>query len=359
MKRAITGGALLGVLALGSAGVVALPLLDRGHGLAAAATPIGSTADQRATAPVARRDLVDRLTQAGTLGYGDRTPLRGAAAGMVTAAPPVGTVLGRGDVAYAIDGRPVYVLTGSVPFWRDLAPGAEGDDVAQLEANLVALGYATDEQLKGDGRYDAATVRAVKAWRKDIGDEQTGNFARAWVVVLADAARVAARNVEPGATVGPGQAVLDVTGTARVVTIKLDASRQSLVKAGDSVQVEIPGSGTTIGTIREVGRVATDDGAGGPSGSAKLTVVVTLDDANAGAHLEQAPVTVKLTRSAARNVLAVPVQALLALAEGGFAVEVVDASGTHLTRVELGAFADGQVEVRGDVREGDTVVVAK
>ncbi len=139
MKRAITGGALLGVLALGSAGVVALPLLDRGHGLAAAATPIGSTADQRATAPVARRDLVDRLTQAGTLGYGDRTPLRGAAAGMVTAAPPVGTVLGRGDVAYAIDGRPVYVLTGSVPFWRDLAPGAEGDDVAQLEANLVAL----------------------------------------------------------------------------------------------------------------------------------------------------------------------------------------------------------------------------
>ena len=56
--------------------------------------------------------------------------------------------------------------------------------------------------------------------------------------------------------------------------------------------------------------------------------------------------------------LAVPVRALLALAEGGYAVERVTATGTELVPVELGAFADGYVQVTGTVAAGDTVVVA-
>ena len=59
--------------------------------------------------------------------------------------------------------------------------------------------------------------------------------------------------------------------------------------------------------------------------------------------------------------MAVPVAALLAVLEGGYAVEVVDASGsTHLVAVETGLFQDGWVEVtapNGDLTVGDEIVV--
>ena len=71
------------------------------------------------------------------------------------------------------------------------------------------------------------------------------------------------------------------------------------------------------------------------------------------------PVSVIVTTVAAEGVLAVPVEAVLALAEGGYALEVADAAGaTHLVGVELGVFADGWVEVSGDVTAGDQVVTA-
>jgi hypothetical protein len=76
--------------------------------------------------------------------------------------------------------------------------------------------------------------------------------------------------------------------------------------------------------------------------------------------LDQAPVDVDVETSRSENVLAVPVEGLLALAEGGYALEVVDGPGrTHLIGVDTGAFADGFVEVGGeDVADGLEVVTA-
>ena len=68
--------------------------------------------------------------------------------------------------------------------------------------------------------------------------------------------------------------------------------------------------------------------------------------------------TVRIERSTASAVLAVPVRTLLALAEGGYAIEIVHGGGRQLVAVELGSFADGWVEISGNVREGDTVVSA-
>jgi multidrug efflux pump subunit AcrA (membrane-fusion protein) len=71
-------------------------------------------------------------------------------------------------------------------------------------------------------------------------------------------------------------------------------------------------------------------------------------------------VVVRVVTSAAEGVLAVPVDALMALAEGGYAVERVGTGpdgASELVAVELGAFADGWVEVTGDVAEGDQVEV--
>jgi multidrug efflux pump subunit AcrA (membrane-fusion protein) len=104
-------------------------------------------------------------------------------------------------------------------------------------------------------------------------------------------------------------------------------------------------------------------------------VTIVLDDPAAGGDLDAAPVTVSVVRSTRENVLTVPVTALIALLEGGYAVEVVDdaaAAGaspapsgstsavgpaTHLVRVEPGLFDRGVVEITADLEPGTLVVV--
>ena len=67
--------------------------------------------------------------------------------GLLTDMSAIGTTLERSDVAYAVDGRPATVFYGDVPLYRELANGAEGDDVALLEENLAALGYHVADAL--------------------------------------------------------------------------------------------------------------------------------------------------------------------------------------------------------------------
>jgi hypothetical protein len=112
----------------------------------------------------------------------------------------------------------------------------------------------------------------------------------------------------------------------------------------------------TPGTIASVGTVAA---AGQQGANPTIPVTVTLDDQTVGTGLDAAPVTVKVTTKQAAGVLAVPVSALLALAEGGYAVErVTGVTTTTLVGVQTGVFAGGWVQVTGDVHEGDQVVTA-
>ncbi|MGH9210348.1 MAG: hypothetical protein ACRD2C_06650 [Acidimicrobiales bacterium] len=104
-------------------------------------------------------------------------------------------------------------------------------------------------------------------------------------------------------------------------------------------------------------RDGVDGAPGAPAGQPTVEVTVTLEDPGAAGALDEAPVTVRVVTRAAEDVVAVPLDALLALAEGGFAVERVVGRHTELVAVETGAFADGWVEVAGDVAEGDEVVV--
>jgi hypothetical protein len=214
--------------------------------------------------------------------------------------------------------------------------------------------------MKGDGEYDARTAAAVKKWQKDLGVEQTGAVDLGDVEYVAGPVRVASNLLAVGDQVGPGADVLEVTETTREVSISLDASDQSLVAEGDAVDVRLPDGTIVPGTVTEVGRVAVTEQSDipGSDGTPKIDVIVTLDDPASGGSLDSTPVTVLVTTSTASGVLAVPVRALLALSEGGYAVEIVHAGGRSLVAVELGAFADGYVEITGDVREGDDVVVA-
>ena len=173
---------------------------------------------------------------------------------------------------------------------------------------------------------------------------------------LPGAIRVQSHQAEVGSAVGPGAPVLAATSATRVVTLDLSASRQDLIRPGQAVSVELPDGSTVAGTVREIGRVAT----AAQDGTTTVPVTIDLASADAADRYDAAPVTVHVVREARENVLAVPVQALVALLEGGYAVEVVDAAGaTHLVAVQTGLYEDGWVEVRGDgLAEGQSVVVA-
>ena len=92
-----------------------------------------------------------------------------------------------------------------------------------------------------------------------------------------------------------------------------------------------------------------------------VPLTITLDDPSVAGELDQQPVQIEFVTESRTNVLTVPVTALVALAEGGYGVEVVPASGPHsIVAVTPGLFASGLVEiVSGAITEGTVVVVAK
>ncbi len=146
------------------------------------------------------------------------------------------------------------------------------------------------------------------------------------------------------------EAAIETTGAEQVVQIDVDVDQVGRFTIGDALTIELPDDSTVTGTVAAIEPAATA-GDGGTTVPVDLTVdeVIDLPDGT--------PVTVLVGVVSAKGVLAVPVEAIVALAEGGFAVEVVDGATTHYVRVTLGAFADGMVEIDGDVAEGQNVVV--
>ena len=335
-------------------------LLGRDSG----ATETGAALPQTATAQVERRDLVDRETFEGTLGYSGERPLVVRRPGTITWLAPEGSVVRRGDPLLRVDGRGVFLMYGEVPAWRRLAEGVTGPDVRQLEWNLVALGHDPGRDVEIDSEFDAATAAAVERWQDARGVEEDGVVELGEVEFLPGARRIGAHEAAIGAPAQPGTPVLQTASATQVVTVQLEADRRDAVAEGDAVEVEVADGSTVAGRISSIGKVAETAGAAGEeTGQAEPTVEVTIRlDGRTATDLDQAPVDVGVVRSSREDVLAVPVTALLALASGGYAVEVPEGEGegTRLVRVEVGLAADGWVEVSGDgLREGTTVVVPK
>ncbi|SDL85184.1 Multidrug efflux pump subunit AcrA (membrane-fusion protein) [Lentzea albidocapillata subsp. violacea] len=341
------------VVAVGVTGVL---VLGQGSG---AKTEKGNQQPAGKTAPIDRSTLVEQEELDGKLGYAGKYDVTAAGGGgVITWLPKVGDPLGRGDAVYRVNDKPVPLLFGDKPFWRKLESGMEkGSDVLILEQNLNALGYAG---FTVDEKFDTRTVAAVKKWQKKLGVEQTGWVDPSSVVVQPDTFRVSSVDVPLGS---PAQGkVLSGTGTKRLVTVEVPVARQTLVQEGAQVEVRLPGGKTTTtGKITKVGTVAdkpeSDKDA---NAGAVIKVEVELDDVAAAGKLDGAPVDVLFISRRKENVLTVPVGALLALAEGGYAVEIVQPDGTgKLVAVELGMFAKGKVEVSGSgLDEGATVKVA-
>lgn len=174
-------------------------------------------------------------------------------------------------------------------------------------------------------------------------------------------------NGSPASGDGAGAAatkVLTTTSTVRVVTADLDAADQQLARVGTAALVVLPDGRRVRGRVIRVGTVVTDDGgegaAGGEGGGATLPLTIRLRPLRAAAALDEAPVAVELARMTRRDVLAVPVAALVARHGGGYGVRVVRGARVATVPVQPGLFADGYVEIAsGGVREGDRVQVPR
>ena len=290
------------------------------------------------------------------------------ARGTYTQLPDGGDTVDCGDVFYRVDDNPVLLLCGATPMYRSLVAGERGPDVAQLNANLVHLGYATTSQLDPSSvSFSAATAYALKRLQKYLSEDQTGSLDFGQVVFMPGPLRIAQTTATLGSTAQPGVAMAQATSTSRQVQVQLDPSEQSNVTVGERAQITLPDNHTTPGTVTRIGTVASVSGSGpgssapgAGSSSPTIPIFITLKDPKTAGSLDQAPVQVQITTAGVTNALIVPVTALVGNSGGGFAVEVVRAGGRReLVSVEVGLFddADGLVQVEGDLRAGDHVVV--
>jgi peptidoglycan hydrolase-like protein with peptidoglycan-binding domain len=311
---------------------------------------------------VRRGALTSQTQVSGTLGYGaapDGSPFSvvGRISGTYTWLPSTGQVVRCGQVLYRVANNPVVLLCGSTPAYRALSEGDTGPDVRQLNANLVALGYASRAALDPASNYfSAATAYALERLQAKLGVSQTGSLSDGQAVFLPGPLRITKVIATLGTSAGPGGPLAQATTIRRQVVVNLDAAEQSSVKRGDRVTITLPNGQTTPGIVTSVGTVASSSGGSTPT----VPVDIRPLDQKAAGTLDQATVEVQITNATVRDALIVPVNALLALAGGGYAVETVDARGVHhLVAVTTGLFddADGLVQVSGALSPGDQLVV--
>jgi peptidoglycan hydrolase-like protein with peptidoglycan-binding domain len=161
------------VMLLGVVGLVggAWWLGSRVESPAARAARAGAPVPSLVTAGVERRVLAETLVTRGDVRPSGASQVvwSGSATGaaLVTGVPvKVGAEAIEGQVVVEVSGRPVLVIAGSVPVYRDLRPGSSGKDVAQLQAALSRLGFAG---VESDGVYGPGTKAAVAAWFQRVG----------------------------------------------------------------------------------------------------------------------------------------------------------------------------------------------
>lgn len=352
MKRGrfLAGAAVVAAsLAGGTAAFTSQP------GATAEDTPTTSTSPQRPTAPVVRRDLSEVDTFDATVDHGESWKLTTAAKGTVTWRPEVGTVIEPGGTLIRVDDKPVVLARGEMPMYREIGrmPGGEkaqlrGADVAQLQDFLRSLGFDDDGALETDGVFGSVTERAIKAWQTASGLPVTGKVDNSQIVFSPVPVRIAT-----APRVGTQFEHVEVTATTGTLTFEVDDELRSRVRMGAEVVVELANGEQLDATIESLTRADYGDGSGNGDGNWRVTV--SLDrlpsdiDGNAKVHV---------TTVFAEQALTVPVGALLAPANGGFAVEVVDGGTTRLVAVEIGGtVVDGQIDITGDIAEGDLVVV--
>jgi hypothetical protein len=364
-KRLVLAGAAVLVAAAATGGVVVM----------SSAPQVTSAAQEPAvnTMKVEKGKLSAMVSLDGTLTYrarSDGSPYSviNQALGRYTELPNDGDKVECGDVFYRVDNKPVLLLCGTMPAYRDLHYGYVGKDVGQLNRNLHTLGYDAKAGVNikpDDNTFTWMTDRALKVLQHDKGSNVTGELYLDDAVFLPESVRIAKVTGELSGSAQPGAPVLSATSDTLHVQVDLAAWQQGEVKEGDPAQITLPGNKSVTGKVDRFGRVAQVPAGQNTSarqqvGAATIPVYISLDDPAKAGGLDRAPVRVEVTTDGVESALSVPVAALVGRSGGGFAVEVVRAGGRReLVAVKLGLFdtTAGRVQVEGDLGEGNLVVV--
>jgi peptidoglycan hydrolase-like protein with peptidoglycan-binding domain len=315
-RRGLLIGAVIAVVIVMMVGALGLG----GHGAERAGSRSPHTG---ATVHVTRATLINSLTVDGELNHGAELPLGVRAAGTVTWLPENRKVVRRGETLLRVDDRPIVLLYGTLPMYRDLAQedgeeepgdgtaakhpaataGAEptatpsgsprpgtgtsepsggaassgaaaghshkplrGRDVRQLESNLKALGYSG---FAVDEVYSAATAKAVGRWQRNLGLPEAGTVGIGDVVYAPGPVRIARALVRVGAAADGD--VLRYTGTKRMVTVNVPVGDAAWAVRGAGVSVILPDGRDVSGKVTGVGgevssAPGSDSGAGADGG---------------------------------------------------------------------------------------------
>ena len=369
MSRAIILGAA--AVAVGvAAGGWAL-----GHGQGHA--PAASGTIPVATATVTLGTITVSEDDQGTVGYAGSFTVYSAVAGTVTWLPAADSVIRPGARLFAVDGQDVVLMRGRTPAWRAFGPGmSDGPDVAELQRNLVALGYDPYHAITPGDHFDWATEAAIERWQAAEGWIENGLIALGQVAFLPGPVRVATVEAGPGATVAAGTPVFTGTSTTAVVVVALPAGEQSAVTAGQRVTITLPDGGVTTGRVLGPapasmgssgspgssgasggsgsgsggsGSGGSGSGGSGSGGPSMASILVILDHQAAATGLDGSPVQVAIATQTQRDALITPISALLAGPGGSFQVTVVAGSTRRDVTVQTGLFddIDGTVAISG------------
>jgi hypothetical protein len=340
--------------------------------------PGATTVAALQTAVVTRADISSSEPQQGSIGFGRTWTIKAAGAGIVTWLPAGGAKLVRGAQVYRVDDQPIALFYGRLPLFRALDHvGMVGRDVRVVADNLRALGYRIGDQPAsgssisqpatagktappstvlhaGESVLTADLIQAIKRWQRDRQLPETGHLARTDVVIEPGPIRVASVTAQIG---DAGGDLMSVSGTAKVISVPVDAGSAGSITLGEQVTVVLPDGGRKPAKVTAIGAQSAkpdDDQGGGSGGTQKLTVTLTAVHPADIEKVDSADVEVDFAAETHKGVLTVPVGALLALSEGGYGVQI---SGGPLLPVKTGLISKGMAEVSGNaLAEGARVV---
>ena len=263
----------------------------------------------------------------------------------------------------------LIVMYGSTPVYRTMKVGSSGEDVRQLEENLAELGHGDEDGFTVDGVFDEATGEAVRGWQAAGGQDPDGMVGVADILFVAGPVRVGSwsQGIEVGQQLASGTALATLTviqapvdgqmSTTQRVIASVPLSDRDLVSEGIIVNVELPDDTDIAGTLTSINPSPVLDE---QTGENAVEVTILLAEPASEVWIG-ATVDVEITETLIEDALVVPATALLALVEGGYALEVVAVDGSlRLIGVETGLFVDGDVEVRSpELSAGMSVVVPR
>lgn len=314
------------------------------------------------TATVAAGDLTSETTARGKLQYSLQVDIAATTSGMLTEVPATGTQLAAGSVAYRVDEKPVFMLSGAMPAWRDFTAGMEpGVDIEQLERNLQSFGYLSVDPSQEFNWY---TKWALHAWTDSLGLKPQQSLSKDQVLFSSQPLQVTKAAKRPGDRVAVGDTLFSASGAAQEVLALLTPAQAELSPVGTAVTIELPNGTSTTGKVAGIG-AAEEAPSEDPNAAAELLlpVQISLDDQAAVASLSLVSVKLSFGKVLREGVLTVPVDALVPVDQETFALELPRNSPEaerEFLSVEVGAFASGSVEVSGKgVREGLEVTVPK